>query len=131
MELSLPRRQHLHLKAAQAIEAVHEHNLEPHVAPLANHYRTAGAAAGPEKAIDYSIRAGRAAYALFAFEIAGTHWRAALELMDEQGGGDRKRRAQLLRRLGNELVSPGPKAAEYLEAAAPLFEELGDNQASP
>ena len=127
-ELSLPRKQRLHLKAAQAIEAVHERNLEPHAAALANHYRMAGVAADAEKTIDYSIRAGRAAYAIFAYEEAGAHWRAALELMDEQGGGDRKRRADLLQLLGDELVSIGPKSVEYLEAALPLFEELGDDQ---
>jgi len=129
-ELSLPRKQRLHLKAAQTIEAVHERNLEPHVAALANHYRMAGAAADAEKAIDYSIRAGRAAYALFAYEEAGAHWRAALELMDEQGGGDRKRRSALLLLLGDQLISSGTKAIEYLEAAAPLFEELGDKEAA-
>jgi tetratricopeptide (TPR) repeat protein len=129
-ELCLPRKQRLHLKAAQAIEAAHERNLEPHVAALANHYRAAGAAADPEKAIHYSIRAGSAAYLLFAYEEAGANWRAALELMDEQGGGDRKRRAKLLGLLGDELVSGGAKAIEYLEAAAPLFEELGDDQAA-
>ena len=129
-ELGLPRKQRLHLKAAQAIEAAHERNLEPHVAALANHYRMAGAAAEAEKTIEYSIRAGRAAHAVFAFEEAGTHWRAALELMDEHGGGGRKQRAQLLGLLGDELVSPGAKAIEYLEAAALLFEELGDHHAA-
>jgi tetratricopeptide (TPR) repeat protein len=129
-ELSLPRRQHLHLKAAQAIEAAHERNIEPHVAALANHYRMAGAAADAEKTIDYSIRAGRAAYALFAYEEAGVHWRAALELMDEEGGGDRKRHADLLRLLGDELVTGSAKAVEYLDAAALLFEELGDGEAA-
>jgi tetratricopeptide (TPR) repeat protein len=129
-ELSLPRRQHFHLQAAQAIEAVHEHNLEPHVAALANHYRAAGAAGDPEKAIDYSIRAGRAAHAVYAYEESGAHWRAALELMDERGGGDQKRRARLLLRLGDQLVSSGAETVKYLEAAAPLFEELGDNQAA-
>jgi tetratricopeptide (TPR) repeat protein len=129
-ELSLPRRQHLHLKAAQAIEAVHERYLEPHVASLANHYRSAGATADQEKTIDYSVRAGCAAYALFAYEEAGAHWRAALEPMVEQGGGDRKRRANLLSLLGDELISSGATAIEYLEAAALLFEELGDDQAA-
>ena len=33
-------------------------------------------------------------------------------------------------RLGDELVSSGAKAVEYLEAGAPLFEELGDNEAA-
>jgi hypothetical protein len=33
-------------------------------------------------------------------------------------------------RLGEELVSSRAKALEYLEAAAPLFEELGDSQAA-
>ena len=126
-ELSLPRKQRLHLKAAQAIEAAHERNLDPQMAALASHYRMAGAAADAEKTIDYSIRAGRAAYALFAYEEAGVHWRAALELLDEQGGGDRKRRAELLWLLGEELVSSA-KAVEYLEAAAPLFEELGEEE---
>src|SRR6516165_10230084 len=40
-----------------------------------------------------------------------------------------KRRSKLLRLLGDELVSNGAKAIEYLEAAALLFEEMGDDQA--
>ena len=67
-------KQRLHLKAAQAIEAVHARNLDPHVAALANHYRLAGAAADSGKTIEYSIRAGSAAYAHFAYEEAGAHW---------------------------------------------------------
>src|SRR5262249_56414147 len=101
-----PRKQRLHLKAAQAIESVHQGNLEPHVAALANHYRMAGAAADAEKTIEYSIRAGRAAYAVFAYEEAGTHWRAALELLGVTGGGDRRQRGKLPGLLWGGLVSP-------------------------
>jgi tetratricopeptide (TPR) repeat protein len=50
--------------------------------------------------------------------------------MDEQGGGERSRRAKLLWRLGDELVSSGAKAIEYLEAAAALLEELSDDQSA-
>jgi class 3 adenylate cyclase len=127
-ELSLPRRQRLHLKAAQAIEAVRQRNLDPYVATLANHYRMAGAAADAEKTIDYSIRAGNAAYAVFAYEEAASHWQPALELMNEKGGEQTERRARILWLLGDELISSGPKAVEYLEAAVPLYEELGDEQ---
>ncbi len=129
-ELSLARKQQFQLKAAQAIETVHEHNLTPHMAALANHYRTAGTATGPEKAIDYSIRAGVVAYGVFAYDEARTHWLAALQLIDDQGGGDRKRRAELLWLLGDEFISGGREAVEYLETAAPIFEELGDSEAA-
>ncbi len=115
----------LHRATGEALEQMHATNLTPDLAALAHHFGEAGVV---EKAIDYSVRAGNAAYAVFAYEEAATHWRAALELMDEQGGGDRERRAGILWRLGDELISSGPKAIEYLEAAAPLYEELGDKR---
>ena len=40
-----------------------------------------------EKAIDYSVRAGRAAASVFAFTDAMMHWQAALELMEQHGCG--------------------------------------------
>ena len=52
---------------------------------IATHYRAAGAAAEPQKAIDYSLLAGQQAVTVFAFEEALKHLEAARELMDEQG----------------------------------------------
>ncbi len=59
----------------------------PHLPALARHYQEAGqAAADPAKAIEYSVRSGEAAQAVFAYEDAIRHWEAALEMLDESGG---------------------------------------------
>ncbi|MGH7899566.1 MAG: BTAD domain-containing putative transcriptional regulator [Candidatus Binatia bacterium] len=99
-ELSLARKQRLHLKAASAIEVVHATDIETYATVLALHLRAAGAAADPEKAIDYSIRAMDAAARVFAFDEGIVHGEAALELMDEYGTGGAQR-ARLDERLGD------------------------------
>ncbi len=127
--LSPPRRPRLHLRAAEAIEAVHGLHLDRHLAALAAHYRLAGSAADPEKAIEYTVRAGEAAQAVFAWEEAIHHWQAALEVM-EAGGEALERRATLLQRMGNFMFLLGfdwyARAVECFEQALPLFEAVGD-----
>jgi class 3 adenylate cyclase len=126
-ELSLLRRQRLHRRAAEAIEAVHARNLGPHVTALAVHHRLGGAA-DPEKAIDYSVRAGEAALALFAYEEAAEHWEAALELFEEDEG-HAEAQAHLLERLGDLKYTTGIDAKgsiACLERAITLYQELGD-----
>ena len=125
-ELSLPRKQRLHLKAAQAIEATHAHNVAPHVAPIASHYRLAGAAADWSKAVEFSLLAAQAAAVVFAWEEAATHMEAALELMEEHAA-PAPARAEVLERLGTIMYVTGidlPKSVTYLEGARRLFEEL-------
>ena len=128
-ELSLARKQRLHLKAAIAIEETHATNLEPYVTALARHLRAAGAAADPDKAIDYSIRAMAAAARVFAFDEGIVHGEAALELMDEYGiaGADR---ARLDERLGDMHYVAGVEYdrsyahfAKALEAQTALRDE--------
>jgi len=127
-ELSLPRRRTLHRRAAEAMEGVYAAHLEPHVAALANHYRLAGGAAGLEKAIACSIRAGEAAEAALAFEESEVHWDAALQLM-EAHGGDRLERARLLERLALAMQAAGfekyEKSLASMEQALAIHEQLG------
>jgi len=76
--MSGPRRQRLHLRAAEAIERTERGNLGPRVAELSVHYRLAGPLANPATAIDYAVRAGEAAEAIFAFEEAVLHCTGSL-----------------------------------------------------
>ncbi|MEX2557224.1 MAG: AAA family ATPase [Actinomycetota bacterium] len=127
-ELSLPRKQRLHLKAAQAMEEVHARNVDPYVSPLAVHYRLAGAAADAQKAIEYSLRAAAAAATIFGWEETATHMQAALELMEEQGATPEVR-ARLLERLGTVMYAVGldlSLGVRYLERALELYQQLGD-----
>jgi DNA-binding CsgD family transcriptional regulator/tetratricopeptide (TPR) repeat protein len=132
-QLSLPRRQHLHLQAAEAIERVYAGNLDPHVAALAEHYRLAGAMADAEKAVDYLLRAADAARTVFAYAEAVTRWQAALALL-EQRGGEPARRASVLETLGTHLQIMGyDRYADGIDAFAhslQLFESLADTRSA-
>ena len=129
-EQNLPRRQRLHLRAAEAIEQVHARRLAQHLSLLATHYRLAGAAADPEKAITYSLQAGEQAQRVYAWEEAASHWQAATELMEESGA-EPERRADLLVRLGDLIFATEwgtPRGREALEAALGLYAACGLRQ---
>lgn len=128
-ELSLARKQRLHLKAARAIEEAHAADIEPYVTGLARHLRAAGAAADPDKAIDYSMRAMDAAARVFAFDEGIVHGEAALELMDDYGTTDAQR-ARLDERLGDMHYVGGieyDRSYAHFAKALEAQTALGDN----
>jgi tetratricopeptide (TPR) repeat protein/predicted Ser/Thr protein kinase len=66
--LSLPRRQRLHLKIADAVERMRAASLESHASMLAHHLYQAGAAADAQRTARALALAGRRALAAGAFE---------------------------------------------------------------
>jgi len=85
----------------------------------------AAPAGTPAKAIDYSIRAGEEALAIFAYEEAAIHWQAALEILEHRGEAD-VRNADLCLRLGRLMGTiDRAKGIKYLEKALGLYKQLG------
>ena len=123
--LSLPRRQRLHLRVAEAMERVYARTLEEHATDLAHHLYQAGTAADPQKTVHYLALAGERALEAAAFEDALRHYEAAVSL---QPADDRKGRADLLFKRGLALRSLGhweEALADWREALT-AYEELGD-----
>jgi tetratricopeptide (TPR) repeat protein len=128
-ELNSADSRDLHLKIGEALEEIYRANLPSHAAQLAHHFREGGDLG---KATDYFISAGEAAFAVFAYEEAAAHWRAALELMLDIGE-QRERRANLLERLGDLLALDAAGGSEHiklLEQALELYQVLGQAQAA-
>lgn len=79
----LKRRRGLHLRAAEALEAVYADRLEEFAAVLAGHFH----AAQDPRALRYDILAGEAAARLYASAEAATHFGRALETARRLGAG--------------------------------------------
>ncbi|HVE97940.1 MAG TPA: AAA family ATPase [Mycobacteriales bacterium] len=126
-ELSLPRKQRLHLTAAEAIEAMPAERQERHLSALSTHYRFAGAAADPQRAFGCMLLAAAAARDVYAWEDAIEHLRGALDVLDDIGG-PADQRAQVLKWLGDLHYVAGEDFASgmgYLEQALATYEALG------
>ena len=125
--LSLPRRQRLHLRVSEAIEAVHAHATEKHAAALAHHFYQAGSLADADKTVRHLTTAGRQALTAAAFEDAVRFYTTALsfERLDE------KERADLMFERGGALrsLAQADDAIADWQAALSAYAALGDADA--
>ncbi|MGH2761548.1 MAG: ATP-binding protein, partial [Thermoleophilaceae bacterium] len=78
--LPASRRAELHLKVAEALEAAHQHDPRPALPALAHHYAAAAPLGAAERAVDYNLRAARAAESALAYDEAAARFEAALGL---------------------------------------------------
>ena len=118
------RRAELHLRVGTALEDALGVAPVRALADLAHHLAAAGALGDPERAIDYNLRAARAAMATLAFEEAAAHFRTALSL----GVKSPSQQAEIQLELGNACHAAGSwgDAVEAFAAAAEIGRDAGD-----
>lgn len=117
----------LHRKIVIVLEDLYRAEPDRHLDELAYHSVRIAHAGLAEKAIEYSIRAGEAAYSAFAYEQAAGHWRSALTLAEEKGGKP-IRLARLLERLADAysiIEFEQPMGIDCLTRAIRLYEGAG------
>ena len=127
--LSLPRRQRLHLKVADAIERAAGSNAEQYASDLAHHLFQAGTAADSAKTVRFLGLAGDQALAAGAFDEALRQFNDALSIQDE---ADQRQIAELRYKKGRALRSLGrwEEAIEEWKQALSIYEGLGDRAAT-
>ena len=115
--LSGSRRAELHLRVGEALEAGDRR--QPSLADLAHHFAAAAPFGDAERAVEYNVRAARAARDALAFEDAAALLRTALALGE--------RRAELMLELGQAEHRAGhaPEALEAFEQAAAIARAQG------
>ena len=126
-DLGPQRRGLLHRAVGLALEGLYAADPEPHLAELAHHFFVAATAGELAKAIDYSVRAGRRALSLAAYEEAADHFERALQAYGLQTQADVPRRCDLLIALGTAQGRAGNAsgARETFLRAAGLARKLG------
>jgi tetratricopeptide (TPR) repeat protein len=126
--LSFPRRQRVHLKVAEAIERTYPSDLESHASDLAHHLYNAGAAADPDKTVQFLTLAGDQAVDAGGFEDAVHHYDNALSLLE---AGETRERAHLLNKRGAAFrrLGRGEDALRDWREAVAISERLGDLEA--
>jgi DNA-binding CsgD family transcriptional regulator len=116
------RRAELHLRVGTALEDVLPASPLRGLADVAHHLAEAGSLGDTERAIDYNLRAARAAMGALAPEQAAAHFRTALALGIERPA----ERAEIQLELGTACQWKLAEAIEAFTAAAEIARDAGD-----
>ncbi len=118
------RRAELHLQVGETLERASEDSGIGRVADLAYHFGAAAPIDGPQRAITYAIRAGRASLRSLDFDGAEMRFISALEL----GIEDPRCRAEVHMQLGTARFRGGRSddAMAAFRAAAQIAREIDD-----
>ncbi len=124
--LSGLRRAELHLRVGEALEALAPSPDARALADLAYHFAAAAPIGGPERAVEYSLLAARAAAGALAYDEAAAHLQTALRI----GIADDGRRAETLLELGTAQFRAGTSldALQSFREAAEIARGLGDGE---
>lgn len=124
--LSVLRRAELHLRIAQALEAVDQPQHGRVLADLAHHFAAAAPIGGAAQAVEYNLLAAKAASAALAYDEATVRLRTALQM----GVQDERRRAEILLDLGTALFRAGRSldSLQSFRQAAEIARDLGEGE---
>ena len=124
--LSVLRRAELHLRIAQALEAVEQPRHGRVLADLAHHFAAAAPIGGAAQAVEYNLLAAKAASAALAYDEATVRLRTALQM----GVPDERQRAEILLEEGTALFRAGRSldSLQSFRQAAEIARELGEGK---
>ena len=121
------RKAQAHARTGEALEQLHQKELEEHAPELAYHFAEAGAVGGTGKMVRYSLIAGERALANFANQEALAYFQQALTMKAEQlsdadtaallFGLGRAQAATMERQYIQEVVATLSRAFDYYVAA--------------
>jgi DNA-binding SARP family transcriptional activator len=130
-DISPPRRSHLHLRVAQALEQIHADDPRAASAAIAYHYERADR---PDHAVPHHVRAAEVATGVFANHKAIRHYRRAAEVLRRGPAGlDRDRtelaiRAAMAAPLNAQYGYASTEVQAVLERTRDLAERQGDTR---